>query len=78
MAKKKEVVKQNLKKISPNITCKCGKEWNRKTVETDTTYHTMDSYRYKFLRTFASNSQGFEILNKLNACPTCREEVHKI
>ena len=72
--KKKQEIKKQVKKVSSKISCKCGKEWDRKEVETDSTIHTMEDYRYRFLRTFTTNSSGFWVLEKLNACPDCRKE----
>ncbi len=74
MAKKKEIKKKSPITLSKEITCKCGKEWERKEVMEDITIHTMDSYGYKFLGKYTLNRAGYEILLKLNACPNCREE----
>lgn len=75
MAKKKqETKKKQIKKVSNKIICKCGKEWDRKDVENDSTVHKIDSYQYKFLRTYKTLSTGFNILEKLNVCPDCRNQ----
>jgi len=73
MAKKKETKKAQVKKILPNINCKCGKEWDRKEVESDQTIHTMQSYSYRFLGSYLREN-GFLVLEKVTACPDCRKE----
>jgi hypothetical protein len=57
------------------IKCTCGKEWSKQQVESDKTVHTIDSFRFGFLRTFKRNTTGFSALMKVNACPECRDEV---
>lgn len=60
------------KKINCNT---CEKEWSKQEVEKDSTIHTINSYRFGFLRSFKTNSHGFSALMQVNACPNCRGEV---
>lgn len=56
----------------------CGQEWLKQEVENDQTVHKMDSYRFKFLRTFRTLKTGFRELLALLACPICRHEVKTV
>ena len=78
MAKKKEIKKKAPIKISREVTCKCGKEWERKEVMEDKTIHTIDTYKFKFLGKYNLNTDGKVILVKLTACPNCREVTRTI
>lgn len=84
MAKKKEIKKKTLIKLSKEVTCKCGKEWERKEVMEDKTIHTEDTYTFRFLGRYTLNiakwegEVGYEVLLKLTACPDCREVTRTI
>ena len=58
------------------IKCdKCGSEYNKIDVEKSQTFHTINSYRFAFLRTFETLKTGYTVLKALLACPHCRTEV---
>lgn len=84
MAKKKEIKKKTPIKLSKEVTCKCGKEWERTEVMEDKTIHTENTYTFRFLGKYTLNTSkwegrgiGYKILLKLTACPDCREVTRK-
>lgn len=78
MAKKKKEIKKTPTKLSNQVTCKCGKEWERKEVMEDKTIHTVDTYKFKFLGKYTLDKSGYDILLKLTACPDCQEVTRTI
>ena len=52
----------------------CTSQYSRFDVETSQTFHSMDSYRFAFLRAFETLKSGFTVLTRLLACPHCRDE----
>jgi len=58
------------------IKCKtCSSQYSKSEVEKSQTFHSMDSYRFAFLRSFQTLKSGFTELVGLLACPHCRDEV---
>lgn len=77
MAKKKKKAEQTPKKtkaVSKQIKCTCGSEWDREEVEADSTTHTTEDYRYRFLRRFDTDKSGYYVLLAVLGCPDCRDK----
>lgn len=72
--KKKKEQTQKTKAVSKQINCTCGFEWDIEVVEADETIHTTNDFRYRFLRRFETNKNGFYTLIAVTGCPNCRDK----
>lgn len=72
--KKKAETPKKTKVVSKQIKCTCGSEWDIVEVEADETIHTTNDFRYRFLRRFETNKNGFYTLIAVLGCPDCREK----